>query len=152
MTKSVSISLRLNASPEAAFPMFDPVNETKWDPQWKPQLLGSRVEEGLVFLVGEGKQRTTWLLDRYDPIHHHIAYVVAGPSVLTRIVIGLKPANAGTIANVTYIKTALDEDGNASIDHFVKHFPAEQPHWESAINAALARKSPKTGLRTGAQF
>ena len=139
MTKSASIVLHLNASPGTAFRLFDPVNESKWSPDWKPRLLGSRVEEGLVFLVGEGEGRTTWLLDRYDPANHRIAYVVAAPSVLTRIVIGLKPHGPGAVATVTYIKTALDEHATASVEHFVEHFPAEQSHWESAINAALER-------------
>lgn len=140
MAKSVSITLHLNAPPDAAFPMFDPVNESKWDPEWKPQLLGSRVEEGLVFLVGDDEHRTTWLLDRYEPAAHYIAYVVAAPSVLTRIVIVLKPEGDGTLATVTYIKTPLDNAGNASTEHFMKHFPSEGPHWESAINAALDRE------------
>lgn len=140
MTRSVSIVLHLNAPPSAAFPMFDPVNETKWSPDWKPRLLGARVEEGLVFLVGDGEHRTTWLLDRYDPANHRIAYVVCAPSVLTRILIGLKPDGRDTLATVTYVKTALDEHAAASVEHFVEHFPAEQSHWESAINAALARE------------
>jgi len=139
MTRSASIVLHLNALPSAAFPMFDPVNETKWDPQWKPRLLGARVEEGLAFLVGDGEHRTTWLVDRYDPVNHRIAYVVAAPSVLTRIVIGLNADERGTVATVTYTKTALDEHAAPSVEHFVQHFPAEQTHWESAINAALER-------------
>lgn len=137
MTKSVSFELHLRASPDAAFPLFDPVNEMRWDPQWKPRLIGDTVDEGLVFLVGEGEHRTTWLLDRYDPIGHHIAYVVSARSTLTRILINLRPEAGGCAATITYLKTALDPQALPSIEHFAKHFPLERQHWESAINAVL---------------
>jgi hypothetical protein len=138
LTKTARIVLHLNAPADSAFPLFDPVNETKWDPQWKPRLLGDRVEEGLVFLVGDGESRSTWLLDRYDPVHYRIAYVVAGPSTLTRIAIELRPTQSTSVATVTYTKTALDPDAVPSVEHFAAHFPAEAPHWESAINSVLA--------------
>ena len=139
MTKHVHFTLQLNAPPAAAFPLFDPVNETKWDPDWKPQLLGDRVEEGLVFLVGDGRDRTTWLLDRYEPNAFRIAYVVAARSTLTRINIALEPRAGGSTATVTYTKTALDSEGVTIVDHFIEHFPSERRHWESAINAVLDR-------------
>src|SRR5579884_3641475 len=66
VTEIASIVLHLNAAPDAAFPLFDPVHESKWDPRWQPHLLGNRVEEGLVFLVGDGDDRTTWMIDRYE--------------------------------------------------------------------------------------
>ncbi len=137
MTKETSFELHLHAAPALAFPFFDPVNETKWDPQWKPQFLGSRIEEGLVFLVGDGPDRTTWLVNRYEPNMYRISYVVAASSTLTQIKIALRPSGAGSIATVTYVKTALDRDGIPMVDHFARHFPAEREHWESAINAAL---------------
>lgn len=138
MTKTATIVLHLNAPANIAFPLFDPVNETKWDPQWKPRLLGDRVAEGLVFLVGEGESRTAWLVDRYDPADHRIAYVVAGRSTLTRIAIQLQDARSASTATVTYTKTALDPEAVASVEHFAAHFPLEAPHWETAINGVLA--------------
>lgn len=136
-TRTAVIVLHLNAPPAAAFPLFDPVNESKWDPSWKPHLLGSRVEEGLLFLVGDGADRATWLIDRYDPVGNRIAYVVAGRSALTRIAIEVVPEGPGSKATVTYTKTALDAHAIPNIEHFVQHFPLEREHWESAINAAL---------------
>jgi hypothetical protein len=99
--------------------------------------LGIRVQEGLVFLVGDGDDRTTWLLDRYDPAGHRIAYVVTAPSTLTRISIALQPETGGSQATVTYVKTALDARAIPAVEHFARHFPLEQAHWESAINAVL---------------
>jgi hypothetical protein len=141
ITKSASIVLRLKAPPEVAFPLFDPVNETKWDPEWQPQLLGAKVEEGLVFLTGDGRSRTTWLVDRYDPVAHRIAYVVTGHKTLTRILIDVQPHAGGSQATVTEIKTALVPEAVAGVEHFAQHFPLEQSHWEAAINGVLARGS-----------
>jgi hypothetical protein len=129
--------LHLNATPAVAFPLFDPVNESKWDPYWKPHLLGDRVEEGLVFLVGDGPDRMTWMIDRYDPAAHRISYVVAGPSTLTRIAIQLVSEGRGSKATVTYTKTALDAQAIPKVEHFAQHFPLEREHWESAINSIL---------------
>src|SRR6185312_4595855 len=112
-------------------------NEAKWDPDWKPRLLGNRVEDGLVFLVGDGADRATWLIDRYDPAAHRIAYVVAEQSTLTRIFVDVEPDGAGSRATVTYLKTALDAQAIPKVEHFARHFPLERDHWESAINAIL---------------
>jgi hypothetical protein len=71
-----------------------------------------------VFLVGDGTRRTTWLVDRYDPAAHRIAYVVSGRKTLTRILIEVHAYGSGSQATVTEIKTALTP-------------------WEAAINAAL---------------
>jgi hypothetical protein len=140
VTKTASIVLRLRAAPDAAFPLFDPVNETRWDPRWQPRLLGDRIEEGLVFLVGDGDDRTTWMIDRYEPAAHRIAYVVTGRSTLTRIIIALRPVAGASEATVTYVRTALDAQAIPLVEHFAQHFPLEQHHWESAINAVLHKR------------
>ena len=67
-TVRASIVLHLHADADRAFPMFDPVNETRWSPDWHPTLLGDgRVAAGLVFITADEHGRTAWLLDRYDP-------------------------------------------------------------------------------------
>lgn len=137
LTLAATIVLHLNAAPAVAFPFFDPVNETRWDPTWQPQLLGDRVREGLVFLVGDGDARAVWLVDRYDPQTHHVAYVVTAAHVLSRIDITLQPTTTGSVATVAYTKTALDDEGEPIVRHFAGHFPSQRRHWESAINAVL---------------
>lgn len=137
VTKSASIVLHLHAAPDVVFPLFDPVNEMKWDPSWKPQLLGDRIEEGLVFLVGDGEDRATWVVDRYDPVARRIGYVVAGRSTLTRIIVQVQAAGVESKATVTYKKTALDDDAVSNVTTFGEHFAQEQSHWEAAINAVL---------------
>jgi hypothetical protein len=137
-TAHVSFVITLLAPPDVAFPLFDPVNETKWDPDWRPRLLADTVREGLVFLVGEGDERTTWMLDLYDPPSYRIGYVNVGRATATRIRISLQPeGTAETKATVAYEKTALDESAAGAVEHFLAHFASQGPHWELAINAAL---------------
>lgn len=139
MTKSASITVHVHASAAHAFPLFDPVNEMNWDPQWNPELLGSRVEEGLVFLVGDGEEKATWVIDRYDPIAHVIGYVAVTKSMLTRIRIQVVPDGIQSVASVTYTRTALNPESEAAVKHFAAHFPTQAQHWEAAINSYLER-------------
>lgn len=147
--RSVEFTLHLDGSADGAFPLFDPVNEKKWDPHWHPRLLTPHVEEGLVFLVGEGASRTTWFLDRYEPKRRHIAYVVVSSAVLTRIVIDVLPTARGCDATVQYVKTPLEPAAEQAVDEFVRHFPQQRAHWESAINAVLRRSSGAHTKRLG---
>ena len=139
MTERASFTVRLAASPDEAFPFFEPVNETKWDPDWRPRLLGERIEPGLVFLVGDGEDRATWVLDAYDPGSHRIGYVAVSRTIATRIAIDVRAVENGSIATVVYEKTALDEDSVEMVKHVMRHVPAQGPHWESAIGAAIIR-------------
>jgi|GEM_PF-5532463 len=142
MTASASIVVRVHAPADVAFPLFDPVNETKWDPDWKPRLLGPRVEEGLVFLVGDGDDKSTWLIDRYEPAARSIGYVAVTASLVTRIHIVVVPDGARSVATVTYARTALDGHGAKAVEHLAAHFGAQGPHWEAAINGYLDAAKP----------
>ncbi len=139
LTVQATMILHLAAPPAAAFPLFDPVNETKWDPSWKPQLLGPAVKQGLVFLTHDERGSATWLLDRYDPAAHVIRYVVSAPDLLDEIDIQVRPeGHSRSVASVTYRRTSLSPSGDEQVRYFQRHFPKHAPHWESAINAALA--------------
>ena len=139
-TVRASIVLHLRAAADRAFPMFDPVNETRWSPDWHPTLLGDgRVAAGLVFTTTDEHGRTAWLLDRYDRRAREIRYVVARPVTLTTIDIAVAPDGAtASVATVTYTRTALEPSAADAVQTFAHHFPTQGPHWESAINAALA--------------
>jgi hypothetical protein len=139
-TVRASIVLHLRADADRAFPMFDPVNETRWSPDWHPTLLGDgRVAAGLVFTIAEEHGRTAWLLDRYDPRAREIRYVIARPTTLTTIDVAVVPDGPqASVATVTYTRTALEAGAVDAVQAFARHFPTQGPHWESAINAALA--------------
>ncbi|HEY6237471.1 MAG TPA: hypothetical protein VIW69_20395 [Candidatus Elarobacter sp.] len=144
-TVRASIVLRLQAAADRAFPMFDPVNETRWSPDWHPTLLGDgRVVAGLVFTTPDEHGRTAWLLDRYDPRAREIRYVITRPSTLTTIDIVVVPDGPrASVATVSYTRTALEAGAVDAVQAFARHFPTQGPHWESAINAALAAESPR---------
>lgn len=130
--------LDLRATADVAFPAFDPVNETKWDPDWKPRLLAEEVREGLVFLVGDGDSTSTWILDRYEPTSRTIGYLVVAKSIVTRIRIEVIPQGDVSRATVAYTRTALDQRGIEAVERFALHFPSQAPHWEAAINGFLS--------------
>ena len=138
-----SIVLHLHAPANRALPMFDPVNEKRWAPEWNPTLLGdARVAAGLVFTTEDEHGRATWLLDRYDGRAREVRYVVTRPTTLTIIDIAVVPdGHAASIATVTYTRTALEPSAASSVDEFVRHFALQGPHWESAINAALSSEA-----------
>jgi hypothetical protein len=139
-TVRAAIVLHLHAPADRAFPMFDPVNETRWSPDWHPTLLGDgRVAAGLVFITADEHGRTPWLLDRYDPRAREIRYVITRPTTLTTIDVAVVPDGAqASVATVTYTRTALEAGAVESVQAFAHNFPTQGPHWESAINAALA--------------
>jgi hypothetical protein len=138
MTRTASFTLHLKGSSAQTFPLFDPVNETKWDPQWKPHLLNERVEEGLVFVVGQGDSQTTWMMDRYDPATMSVGYVYFSKAVITRIRIAVAPAGKSqSTATVVYTRTALTPEGVHVVEGFPEHFASERPQWENAINNYL---------------
>jgi hypothetical protein len=141
-TVRASIVLHLHAAADRAFPMFDPVNETRWSPDWHPTLLGDgRVAAGLVFMTADEHGRTAWLLDRYDPRTREIRYVVTRPTTLTIIDIAVAPdGENASVATVTYTRTALEASATDAVQAFAHHFPTQAPHWESAINTALAKE------------
>ncbi|HEV3152223.1 MAG TPA: hypothetical protein VGZ02_00305 [Candidatus Baltobacteraceae bacterium] len=141
VTVQASMVLHLAAPPDTAFPLFDPVNESKWDPSWKPQLLGDRVAQGLVFLTDDERGRAIWLLDRYDPQTYTVRYVVTSPRVLDQIDISLRGDGAvRSIATVTYTRTALDRSVEDDVRALPSHMAKHAVHWESAINAVLNRE------------
>ncbi|MGP6159834.1 MAG: hypothetical protein ACLPYS_20445 [Vulcanimicrobiaceae bacterium] len=144
-TAHVSITLHLNASPERALPMFDPINESRWSPDWHPSLLGDgRVAPGLVFTTADEAGRAVWLLDRYDPQAGEIRYVTVRPTTLTTIDIAVASAGKNeSIATVEYTRTALESCGDENVASFARDFPAEGLHWQVAINAALALQSER---------
>jgi hypothetical protein len=144
---SRSFTVELDAPPAVAFPLFGPVREAEWAPGWKPKFLHPATPAqapGAVFLT-EGEHGTlTWLVSRYDEAAGEVAYEVLAPGyALTRITIRVAPApTAGhSIATVGYRRAALSPSANAYVEAFERHFESQGPHWQAAINSALAAKA-----------
>ncbi|MDH3622492.1 MAG: hypothetical protein OES69_05360 [Myxococcales bacterium] len=81
----VSYATRVHAPIEAVFPLCCPVEEYKWIPGWKCDLVhcpNERVEQGTVFdeyssapfLMGKAWGKTTWTAVLHDPEQHRVHY------------------------------------------------------------------------------
>jgi hypothetical protein len=141
-----AFTLALDAPVARAAPLFGPVREAEWSPAWKPAFLHPAEPaqvEGAVFTTGPDPQaRSLWILTDYAPAEGRIAYVVVAPGVLaTQIRVALVPrGTGGSSATVTYRRWALAPAGNALVEAFAKHADSMGPHWEAAVNGALARE------------
>ena len=78
---------RIAAPVESVFPLACPVEEYKWIPGWKCNLVhcpNERVEHGTVFdeyssapfLVGKAWAKTTWTAVLHEPDRHRVHYVI----------------------------------------------------------------------------
>lgn len=148
---AASIELHLNASADAAFPLFGPVRESEWAPEWSPVWIYPSAPlqsaDGAVFTTSYKAGVATWVMTAYDTDKRTVEYVnfIPGRRV-TQISITVRPETAATsIASVSYRVTALSQEGGVFVAYFAKNFPGEGPHWEKAVNDSIN----KNGVRSG---
>jgi hypothetical protein len=139
-----SYTQRLEASPDAVFPLLCPVRECEWVEGWNPRLVvsGSGLAElDCVFVTGPAEGEATWVVTEYEPpVRIGFVKVMPGETVV-RISIELAPeGKARTRARVTYGCTALSEEGRTVVDGFTEeHYAEFMNEWEEALNRFLAR-------------
>jgi hypothetical protein len=152
---AVSIELHLNASADAAFPLFGPVRESEWAPTWSPKWVypseARQSSDGAVFTTAAPEGVSTWVMTVYDPERRDVEYVNLIPGHrVAEISIVVRPAGPATsVARISYRVTALSEQDAAFVLHFEKEFPNEAPHWENAVNAAISRANSPDGSKNG---
>jgi hypothetical protein len=136
----------LNGSVADVTPLFGPVREAEWAPQWSPRFIHpseGMQQEGVVFTTTDkpGTERL-WLLTRYDVAKGRVEYVILTPG-LTASEIKISIVSDGEShckATITYRRSALTPEGNAEVVKLDARWAEEQRiHWEAAINRALAR-------------
>lgn len=139
----------LNASADRVFPLFGPIRESEWDPNWKPAMLfpadGSQTGDGAVFTVTHpGAQASVWVMSRYDAAARQIQYVRFTPgAVVVLIDIGVRSAGRSrSVATVTYNYTSLSPEGDRILERFEQVFPHWPREWGDAINHYLATGAP----------
>ena len=144
-----TMALDLPADADAAFPLFGPVREAEWSPEWKPAFIApnpaTQSADGAVFTTGAGNSPTTWVMTDYDPGRHIVRYVHVRPGqVVTQLWIEVSSSSArGSRADVTYRLTALSTAGRDLLAHFAGAFSGFKAHWEEAIGAALRGEPPR---------
>jgi hypothetical protein len=134
----------IKADPARVFDLLCPVKEAEWLDGWDYTLLYSKsglAEEGCVFLSRqEGEKDTIWMITRRDVQNREIEFVRATPeSRIARLTIAVdeKAENRSTV-NITYVITALGEEGNKFLETFTQdNFEAGMKFWEASMNYYL---------------
>jgi hypothetical protein len=144
--RTQSFTIVLNGSVADVTPLFGPVREADWAPDWSPHFIHpvqGVQRDGVVFTTtsGHGKDRL-WLLTTYDVPNGRVEYVVITPAFMTNeIKIRVVPdGEQHCKATITYRRSALAPEGNEEVSKLGAHWAKEQGiHWETAINEALAK-------------
>ena len=139
-------NIGLNGSVAHVTPLFGPVREAEWAPDWSPRFIhpsDGTQQEGVVFTTTDrpGTERL-WLLTRYEVAKGRMEYVILTPG-LTASEIKISIFSDGERhcrATITYRRSALTPEKNAEVVKLDAHWAEEQRiHWEAAINRALAK-------------
>jgi hypothetical protein len=141
-----SFTIALNGSVADVTPLFGPVREAEWAPDWSPRFIHPAQgvqREGVVFTTtsGDGRDRL-WLLTTYDLRNGRVEYVVITPAfTASEIKIHvLSDGERHSRATITYRRSALAPQGNTEVAKLDAHWAEQQRiHWETAINEALTK-------------
>jgi hypothetical protein len=138
-------TIHLPAAPARVFPLFSPLGEKHWEPDWNPEMLypaSGAAQIGTVFTTQHADELVKiWTIIAYDREQMQISYLnVAPTSHLSRIDVGCAATGTqATSATITYTLTALTTQGNAYLDGFTaEHYRAYIAAWERAISHYLA--------------
>jgi hypothetical protein len=143
--RTQSFTIELNGSVAEVTPLFGPVREAEWAPDWSPHFIypAQGVQrEGVVFTTTGGQKERLWLLTTYDVRSGRVEYVVVTPAfTANEIKIHVVPAgDRHCKATITYRRSALAPEENEEVVKLDAHWAEEQRvHWETAINEALAK-------------
>jgi len=145
--RTKSFTIALNGSVADVTPLFGPVREAEWAPDWSPRFIHPAEgvqREGVVFTTAssDGKDRV-WLLTTYDVGNGRVEYVVV-TLAFTANEIKIRVVADGEQrckATITYRRSALTPEGNEEVAKLDAQWAEEQRiHWEQAINEALAKR------------
>jgi hypothetical protein len=144
--RTQSFTIELNGSVPDVTPLFGPVREAEWAPDWSPRFIhpAQAVQrEGVVFTTSHGHGRNRlWLLTTYDVRNGRLEYVVVTPaSTANEIKIRVLPdGEQHCKATITYRRSALTPEGNQEVAKLDEHWAEEQRiHWKTSINEVLAK-------------
>ena len=137
-----NITFDLPAAASTVLPLFGPVREGEWAPDWNPQFVypaEKKQTAGAVFTTRQHDSDLVWMLITYDEAALRVEYVIIWPGMCaTRLDIALKPLDArSSRASVTYRRTSLSEHGDEYVRNFAEHFPSQREHWQQAVSKRL---------------
>jgi hypothetical protein len=146
-----SFAVHLDAPFDQTVPLFGPIGEREWAPDWSPRMIypadGSFPAKGSVFTSSGKHGEEIWVLTGYDAQNGLISYLVVLPGYLvTEIEIHVKKqGETKSSAEVTYRKTALSPAGDEMVASFSENTGSHAEHWEHAISEALRKRRDNAG-------
>lgn len=138
-------TIHLNAPPATVFPLFTPLGERLWVPDWNPTMIypaSGELELDAVFTTAHGDGApTVWTVVEATQEEYRVSYVRVAPDThVARITVQCAEEDQATRATVTYVFTALTEQGNAYVAQFTEqHYQHWLQGWEAGINEYLSR-------------
>ena len=125
---------------DEAFKLFTADGERLWVPGWTPAILGPLPQApGLVFLTGEGAERTIWTVLESDPVDGLVRYSRVTPGSRAGLVeVRVSGEGDRTRVDVTYDLTALSPEGEEALEAYsAPRFAEMLANWEKLIAAFL---------------
>jgi len=122
-TIQVNYEMQIRAPVDAVFPLACPVEEYKWIPGWKCDLVhcpNERVEQGTVFdeypsapfLIGKAWGKTTWTAVLHEPEQHRVHYALKNVASDSLYKIELiDDGSNGTLAQLDFRYSAISPLG-----------------------------------------
>jgi hypothetical protein len=137
---------KIAADPEKVFPLLCPVLEKEWVEGWDPIVVYSSsgvAELDCVFITGEIKPDAIWTITEHDPERFRLEIIkVTFGMTVGKINISLERNAEGTTdAHVTYMYTALSEEGADFVESYTEeYFIGFMEFWENALNEHIRSK------------
>lgn len=134
---------KIEAAPAEVFPLLCPVRETEWVDGWEPLAVYSYsgvAEPDCIFVTGEGQPESYWVITERDPSTWLTRMIKVTPGMtVAKITIVLRQnEDGGTDARVTYLYTALTEEGEDFVRSYSEEYYEEfMRYWEMTLNAYL---------------
>jgi len=131
---------------ELVFPLFSPLGEKHWVPDWEPELLhphGVAWEEGQIFRTREETGDAVWIVTRLDRANHRVVYHrVESNRYVARVEVQCRPVMQDfTEATIIYAFVGLSESGNQEIAAMTEPFyAAKMERWTKWINDHLSAR------------
>lgn len=145
--KQISKTARilLNGNIEKVFPLFSPLEEKKWVPDWNPDFLyppNGDFIENLVFKTkssNEFEKEFNWITSYLNIEEFLVIYTVFTINRVWTIKVKCSTIDINkTEAEVSYTFTALNEKGNSiNKDSLAIMYKNELKDWEASINFFL---------------
>jgi hypothetical protein len=145
-----SFDVTVRAPINEAAPLFTPEGERPWaGKHWDPQYVYASGTQrdglGAVFTIQHGPVQAIWVVTLRDLDARHLQYVYSMPGLLvTTIDVRFEAASAsGTIAHVSYARTAVSPEGDEHVLTLTEHDKTASAEWQKSIDAYLQSRAKK---------